>query len=164
MEPLIPDLNGDIKALETILDSNPDVLGHNIETAPGLYAKVRTGADYKRSLSIISSSKRLRPDILTKSGLMLGLGETEKEIEEVLSDLRAHDCDLLTLGQYLAPSKGHLPVERYITPDEFAHWGEKAEKTGFKAVLSGPFVRSSYRAGWLYKKGMAAGASGENGN
>ncbi|MBU2572780.1 MAG: lipoyl synthase [Elusimicrobia bacterium] len=151
VELLIPDFNGEIKALETVLDSNPDVLGHNIETVPGLYAKVRAGADYKRSLNLIKASKRLRPDIFTKSGLMLGLGETEKEIDAVLNDLRDHNCELLTLGQYLAPSNAHLPVVRYLPPDEFARRGEKAEKMGFKAVLAGPLVRSSYRAGRLYQ-------------
>ena len=152
VEPLIPDFKGDLNALKTVLDSNPDVLCHNMETVPGFYAKVRPGADYKRSLNILKASKRQRPDIFTKSGLMLGLGETEQEIAAALQDLLAHDCEILTLGQYLAPSKAHLPVERYLTPEEFAHLGEKAEKMGFKAVLSGPLVRSSYRAGRLYSQ------------
>jgi len=151
-EPLIPDLKGDIQALATILASGPDVLGHNVETVPGLYGKVRAGADYKRSLEIIKAAHCMRPDILTKSGLMLGLGESENEIESALADLREHGCDLLTLGQYLAPSKEHLPVERYVTPEEFLFWEEKAEKLGFKAALCGPLVRSSYRAGTLYRE------------
>ncbi len=156
-EPLIPDLNGDIEALKKILNANPDVLGHNVETVPALYEKVRTGSDYKRSLGVLKAAKALRPDIFTKSGLMLGLGETAGETASVLEDLLAHGCDLLTLGQYLAPSKAHLPVARYLTPEEFAEWGEKAEKMGFKAVLSGPLVRSSYRASLLYRKAKAAG-------
>ncbi len=151
-EPLIPDLNGDLDALATILASEPDVLGHNVETVPALYGKVRAGADYKRSLGIIKAAHRMRPDILTKSGLMLGLGESENEIESALADLREHGCDLLTLGQYLAPSREHLPVERYATPEEFLFWEERAEKLGFKAALCGPLVRSSYRAGALYRK------------
>lgn len=156
-EPLIPDLRGDPEALRTVLDSNPDVLAHNIETVPSLYSRVRSGADYQRSLTLIKNSKDLRQDILTKSGLMLGLGETEKEIESVLNDLLEHSCDLITLGQYLAPSNNHLPVERYLTPEEFAYWGEKAERMGFKAALSGPLVRSSYQAGELYRKALRPG-------
>ncbi len=149
-EPLIPDLKGDLKALETILASGPDVLGHNIEMAAGLYSRARAGADYGRSLRVLSNSKKLRPDILTKSGIMLGLGETTEEIERTLGDLAEHGCDLLTLGQYLAPTRTHRPVEKYYTPEEFIAWGEKARAAGFKAVLSGPLVRSSYRAGSLY--------------
>ena len=152
VEPLIPDLQGRHDALSLILAANPDVLGHNLETVPNLYGKVRLGADYKRSLELIKASKRLRPDILTKSGLMLGLGETEKEVENALSDLLEHKWDLLTLGQYLAPSKSHLPVERYVPPEEFTAWEKTAEKMGFKAALCGPLVRSSYRAGELYRR------------
>jgi lipoic acid synthetase len=151
-EPLIPDLKGDIKALETILYSNPDVLGHNLEMVSGLYASARAGADYKRSLEVIANSKKIRPDILTKSGIMLGLGEKPQELETALADLVSHGCDLLTLGQYLAPSSAHRPVSRYYTEAEFAGWGEKAKSLGFKAVLSGPLVRSSYKAASLYKE------------
>ncbi len=151
-EPLIPDFNGDLKALDTLLDAGPSVLGHNIETVPSLYAKVRIGADYKRSLALIRAAARRRPDILTKSGLMLGLGETAAEVERVLADLLEHGCHILTLGQYLAPSREHLQVERYLPPEEFASWQEKAEKMGFKAALCGPLVRSSYRAGQLFRK------------
>ncbi len=149
-EPLIPDFRGDIKALETVLASDPDVLGHNLEMAAGLYAGARAGADYSRSLSVISNSKRLRPDILTKSGLMLGLGEKPEELERALGDLAERGCDLLTLGQYLAPSKEHRPVAKYYSEEEFAAWREKALAAGFKAVLAGPLVRSSYRASSLY--------------
>jgi lipoic acid synthetase len=151
-EPLIPDLNGDIKALETVLASGPDVLGHNLEMVAGLYAGARAGADYPRSLAVLSNSKKLRTEILTKSGLMLGLGENPEELEKALGDLAATGCDLLTLGQYLAPSKDHRPVAKYYTEEEFSWWGEKARAAGFKAVLSGPLVRSSYRAKALYEE------------
>ncbi|HAT72712.1 MAG TPA: lipoyl synthase [Elusimicrobia bacterium] len=159
-EPLIPDFKGDIGALQTVLDSNPDVLGHNIEMVPGLYPGARQGADYTRSLLVIKNAKELRPDILTKSGLMLGLGEKPAELENTLADLAAHGCDLLTLGQYLAPSKTHRPVVKYYTEEEFSGWGEKARSLGFKAVLSGPLVRSSYRAAALYRS--AKGNDGTN--
>lgn len=151
-EPLIPDFNGDLKALETVLASEPDVLGHNLEMAAGLYAQARAGASYARSLAVIANSKKLRPDILTKSGLILGLGETPGELEKALGDLAAAGCDLLTLGQYLAPSAAHRPVARYYTEEDFAAWGDKARAAGFKAVLSGPLVRSSYRARSLYEE------------
>jgi len=151
-EPLIPDLQGDVKALEAVLASAPDVLGHNLEMAAGLYAGARAGADYSRSLAVLSNSKKLRPEILTKSGLMLGLGEKPEELERALGDLAATGCDLLTLGQYLAPSKEHRPVAKYYTEEEFARWAEKARAAGFKAVLSGPLVRSSYRAKALYEE------------
>ena len=150
-EPLIPDFNGLLSALETVLCAGPSVLGHNIETSAGLYAEVRSGADYGRSLGLLAHSKKFRPDILTKSGIMLGLGETDAQIETTLADLLAHGCDLLTIGQYLAPSKDHFPVKKYYTPEDFSRWGDKAGKMGFKAVLSGPLVRSSYRADRLYK-------------
>jgi len=151
-EPLIPDLNGDLNALLTVLSSGPHVLAHNIETVPSLYGKVRQGADYKRSLRLLKTAKQRRPDILTKSGLMLGLGESEKEVEDTLRDLLEHGCDLLTLGQYLAPSNAHLPVVRYAAPEEFSAWEKKAVELGFKAALCGPLVRSSYRAAALYQK------------
>ncbi len=151
-EPLIPDFKGDVKALETVLASGPDVLGHNLEMVAGLYAKARAGADYRRSLDVIANAKRLRPDTFTKSGIMLGLGETAAELERALGDLVENGCDLLTLGQYLAPTKSHRPVAKYYTEEEFAGWGEKARSLGFKAVLSGPLVRSSYRASSLYRE------------
>lgn len=151
-EPLIPDFRGDVKALETVLAAEPDVLGHNLEMVSGLYAGARAGADYARSLGVIANSKKLRPGILTKSGIMLGLGEKPEELERALADLAGHGCDLLTLGQYLAPSKEHRPVAKYYTEEEFARWGERARAAGFKAVLSGPLVRSSYRAKALYEE------------
>lgn len=151
-EPLIPDFRGDVKALAAVLASEPDVLGHNLEMVSGLYAGARAGADYARSLGVMANSKKLRPDILTKSGIMLGLGEKPEELERALGDLVSHGCDLLTLGQYLAPSKEHRPVAKYYTEEEFARWGERARAAGFKAVLSGPLVRSSYRAKALYEE------------
>ena len=155
-EPLIPDFGGNIKSLETVLNSNPDVLAHNIETVPSLYERIRIGSNYKKSLQIIKNSKKINPAILTKSGLMLGLGETEKELEETFADLLRHNCELLTLGQYIAPSKKHYPVKKYLHPEEFIKLRKTAEKMGFKAVLSGPLVRSSYRADYLYEKGFGA--------
>jgi lipoic acid synthetase len=152
VEPLVPDFQGNVRSLETVLNANPEVLGHNIETVRSNYEKVRNGSNYSRSLNLIKNSKGIRPDILTKSGLMLGLGETEKEIENTLMDLLESNCDLLTMGQYLAPSKKHLPVEKYYTPEEFEDWEEKAKNMGFKAVLSGPLVRSSYMASYLYNE------------
>lgn len=153
-EPLIPDFGGNIKSLETVLNANPDVLAHNIETVPSLYKEIRIGSNYKRSLQIIKNSKKINPNILTKSGLMLGLGETEKELEKTFADLLRHNCELLTLGQYISPSKKHYPVKKYLHPEEFVKLKEKAEEMGFKAVLSGPLVRSSYRANYLYEKGI----------
>lgn len=155
-EPLIPDLQGNIDSLKIILDSNPDVLGHNIEMTPALYSTSRMGASYIRSLEVLSNSKKLRPDILTKSGIMLGLGETEEDLAQTLKDLVEHKCDLLTLGQYLAPSSAHRSVKKYYTPQEFDKWRELALSLGFKAVMSGPLVRSSYQAGLLYKQGIQA--------
>jgi lipoic acid synthetase len=149
-EPLIPDFKGDEKALAAVLASEPDVLGHNLEMVAGLYTEARAGADYARSLGVIAAAKRLSPKTFTKSGIILGLGETPAELERALGDLVRHGCDLLTLGQYLAPSGAHRPVAKYYTEEEFARWGEKARSLGFKAVLSGPLVRSSYRASALY--------------
>ncbi|HOW89730.1 MAG TPA: lipoyl synthase [Elusimicrobiales bacterium] len=151
-EPLIPDLGGDLKALDVILEAAPDVLGHNVETVPSLYPSVRTGSDYRRSLELIRTAALRRPGTLVKSGLMLGLGETEEEVERVLADLLDHGCHILTMGQYLAPSKAHLQASRYVRPEEFSAWQEKAERMGFRAALCGPLVRSSYRAETLYRK------------
>ncbi len=146
VEVLIPDFKGDPSALKTVLDAHPHVLNHNIETVPRLYPLVRPQADYRRSLDLLSQAAETFPDIPVKSGIMLGLGETGKEIEETLRDIYDAGCRLLTLGQYLRPSKDHLPVARYVPPGEFEAWKERALGIGFKAVFSGPFVRSSYRA------------------
>jgi len=146
IEVLIPDLQGDHDALATVVAAPIAILNHNTETVPRLYKRVRPGATYERSLGILRASKRLRPELRTKTGLMLGLGETRDEVEAVLADLRAVDCDVLTIGQYLRPSAEELPVERYVHPDEFDEIGAHARSLGFAYVESGPLVRSSYHA------------------
>ena len=147
IEILVPDFRGRADAaLEILGQAQPDVFNHNLETIPRLYKAVRPGADYLGSLRLLQRFKELHPQVPTKSGLMLGLGESFEEIEAVMADLREHGCDMLTLGQYLQPSRHHLPVERYVTPDEFTVLGELAKDLGFVNVASGPMVRSSYHA------------------
>lgn len=147
IEVLVPDFRGrEAKALEILAADPPDVLNHNLETVPRLYRQARPGASYEGSLELIRRYKATRPDIATKSGLMLGLGEERDELIEVLRDLRAHDCENLTLGQYLQPSRHHLPVARYLSPEEFEELGAIAREMGFRNVASGPMVRSSYHA------------------
>jgi lipoic acid synthetase len=146
IELLVPDLRGDQRALETILNARPDVLGHNMETVPRLYSMVRPGAEYRRSLTLLSNSKKGSPHIPTKSGLMLGMGETFDEVLAVMDDLRSVDCTMLTLGQYLQPTRKHWPVDRYVPPDEFDRLKEAGRQRGFKHVESGPLVRSSFHA------------------
>jgi len=150
VEVLIPDFRGDESALGTVLDARPDVLNHNIETVPRLYPGARPGADYRRSLELLERVSAAVPSIPTKTGLMLGMGETHGEVRDVLSDVLGTGCRMLTLGQYLQPSPGHLPVERYVAPREFDRWRGTALDMGFEAVASGPFVRSSYRAGEMF--------------
>lgn len=151
IEVLISDLKGDQNALNTIIQARPDVLNHNVETVPRLYAEVRPQADYRRSLDLLSWADAAVPRPATKSGLMLGLGETLEEIAQVMDDLRASGCDLLTLGQYLSPSHNHHPVVDYIPPEVFDRLKELALKKGFNDVASGPYVRSSYQAEQLLK-------------
>ena len=147
IEILTPDFRGRMEiALNILKSAPPDVFNHNLETVPRLYKQSRPGADYQYSLTLIKEFKQLFPQIPSKSGLMLGLGETNEEVIETLKDLRAHDCDMLTLGQYLQPSRHHLPVDRFVTPDEFAELAEIAKQLGFSQVASGPMVRSSYHA------------------
>ena len=147
IEILVPDFRGRMeRALAALAESPPDVFNHNLETVPRLYRKARPGSDYAWSLELIRRFKDAHPEVSTKSGLMLGLGEEEDEVVEVLRDLRAHACDMLTLGQYLQPSRYHLAVERYWTPDEFDVLGDEARALGFANVASGPLVRSSYHA------------------
>jgi lipoic acid synthetase len=147
IEILVPDFRGRrAVALAAIEAGLPDVFNHNIETVPRLYKQARPGSDYMESLRLLQEFKQRFPHIPTKSGLMLGLGETLEEVEQVMIDLRAHDVDMVTLGQYLAPSRHHLPVTRYITSQEFKALGDKAKELGFKQVASGPLVRSSYHA------------------
>jgi len=147
IEVLVPDFRGRVEtALEKLGQQLPDVLNHNLETVPRLYRQCRPGADYKGSLQLLSAFKKKHPNVLSKSGIMLGLGETREEIIELLKDLREHQCDMLTLGQYLQPSKEHHPVDRYVTPEEFDELRQIAEQMGFVNVASGPMVRSSYHA------------------
>jgi lipoic acid synthetase len=146
VEVLIADYQGDEAALVRVLDAGPDVLNHNLETVARLQRKVRPAAGYERSLAVLRRAGELRPDLPTKSGLMLGLGERDEEIEQALHDLRAAGVGLLTLGQYLRPSPDHLPVERFVPPVEFDAWRERALALGFRDVASGPLVRSSYHA------------------
>lgn len=144
IETLIPDFKGSEASLDTVLDAQPDVLNHNTETVPRLHREVRPQAKYDRTLRVLEYAKTR--GFITKSSLMLGLGETDGELEAVLRDLRGVDVDILTLGQYLQPTPDHLPVARYVTPGEFADWKERAEEMGFRSVVSGPLVRSSYHA------------------
>ena len=151
VEVLIPDFQGNAQALQTVLNAQPDVLNHNIETVPRLYAIVRPQAHYRRSLQLLSRVPKYAPGLPIKSGLMLGLGESFEEIRSTLKDLIDAGCRTLTLGQYLQPSKAHLPVTRYVSPAEFENWKDTALEMGFCEVASGPFVRSSYHAKELYQ-------------
>jgi lipoic acid synthetase len=151
VEVLIPDFQGDAQALERVLKAKPNVLNHNIETVPRLYSTVRPEAVYTRSLELLNRVRSIDPVIPTKSGLMLGLGETSDEIRQTLEDLLDAGCHILTLGQYLQPTHEHLPVDRYVSPGEFEHWQQIAYDLGFSEVASGPFVRSSYQAHELFK-------------
>ena len=147
IEILIPDFKLSMYALRVVAGSGPDIIAHNVETVPSLYGAVRQGSDYRRSLDLLAAIKRISPDIKTKSGIMLGMGEKESEIISVMSDLRIAGCDFLSIGQYLAPSTHHFPVKEYIAPEQFAYYKEKALSAGFLHVESGPYVRSSYMAG-----------------
>jgi lipoic acid synthetase len=146
VEVLIPDFQGDDEALRIVLDARPDVLNHNTETVPRLYRAVRSGARYERSLRLLENVKKFAPGMVSKSGVMVGLGETVDELLEVFRDLSARQVDILTVGQYLRPSKDHLPIARYYTPEEFRFLKEEALSMGFRHVESGPLVRSSYHA------------------
>jgi lipoic acid synthetase len=146
VEVLISDYKGDEAALAAVLDASPQVLNHNIETVERLQRRVRPAAGYRRSLSVLRRAGELRPEIPTKSGLMLGLGERDDEVEATLRDLREVGVSLLTLGQYLRPSADHLPLDRYVSPEEFGSWRQRALALGFRGVVSGPLVRSSYQA------------------
>ena len=156
LEVLVPDFRGRMDiALAILRDTPPDVFNHNLETVPRLYKKARPGADYQWSLQLLKRYKAIQPSVITKSGLMLGLGEDLAEVEAVMRDLRAHNVDMLTLGQYLQPSRDHLAVERYVHPDEFAALAETARAMGFSQVASGPLVRSSYQADQQAKAHLA---------
>ena len=151
VEVLIPDFQGNEKALQTVLKARPDILNHNIETVPRLYPIVRPQASYRRSLQLLSRVQVSAPGLPIKSGLMLGLGESDEELHTTLKDLFEAGCRILTLGQYLQPSKAHLPVKRFVPPAEFENWKHAALEMGFSEVASGPFVRSSYHARELYQ-------------
>ena len=146
IEVLIPDFEGNAEALAAVMRARPDILNHNVETVPRLYPQVRPKARYPRSLTLLQTAKRLDATVFTKSGIMLGLGEEEAEVLQVFQDLRAHDVEILTVGQYLRPSLQHLPIVRYWTPDEFADLKRAALRLGFRHVEAGPLVRSSYHA------------------
>ena len=150
VEVLIPDFGGSRKSLEIVLKAKPDVLNHNLETMKRLYPLVRKGADYKRSLEILHLAKSYDKNLITKSGIMVGLGERWEEVVETIKDLRKVDCEILTIGQYLSPSENHLPTERYYTPEEFEKLKDIALELGFSGVHSGPLVRSSYLAHQLF--------------
>lgn len=150
IEVLIPDFQGDKSALQTVLQASPDILNHNIETVSRLYTVVRPQADYLRSLHVLFEADQWTPAIASKSGIMLGLGETNDEIERTLQDIYDVNCRILTMGQYLQPSSQHLPVQRFIPPKEFERWRDLALQMGYKGIASGPFVRSSYHAHELY--------------
>lgn len=151
VEVLISDFDAREDLLSIVLEARPEVLAHNLETVERLHRKVRPRFRYERSLEVLAMSRRLAPDIWTKSNIMVGLGETEEEVIQMMKDLRAVDCDFLTIGQYLRPSARHLPVREFVHPDKFRKYQEIAEDLGFKYVFSGPFVRSSYQAGSALK-------------
>jgi lipoic acid synthetase len=146
VEVLIPDFKGDWPALQVVMDAQPEILNHNTETVPRLYRTVRPQARYLRTLELLQRARQMDSEALTKSGIMVGLGESWDEILQVMDDLRAHEVDIMTIGQYLQPSRFHLPIVRYYTPDEFARLKEEGEARGFKWMESGPLVRSSYHA------------------
>jgi lipoic acid synthetase len=146
VEVLVPDFQGRESSIATVLEANPDIYNHNTETVPRLYKKCRPGGRYERVMEIFRASKRLAPNIPTKTGMILGMGETIEEVEAVMRDLRDVDIDILTLGQYLRPSADHIPIDRYVTPAEFAHLRDAGMAMGFRHVESGPLVRSSYHA------------------
>ena len=146
VEVLIPDFRGSASALKAVVDASPEVLNHNIETVPRLYPHVRPQASYRRSLELLKAVREMSPSLLTKSGMMVGLGETFKEVEDVMADLRKTGCDILTIGQYLCPSKSHFPVAAYIHPEIFESYRQTALNMGFRSVAASPFVRSSYMA------------------
>jgi lipoic acid synthetase len=155
VEVLIPDFQDNLQDIEKVVDAGPEVVAHNIETTAPLTPKVRDArATYKQSLEVLQGIKKLKPTVYSKSSIMLGLGETESDLIRTMRDLRAVEVDVLTLGQYLRPSKGHIPVTEYVRPEAFEHYKHLAEDLGFLYVASGPFVRSSYRAGEFFVEAM----------
>lgn len=157
VEVLTPDFCGDTAAVARVLDAGPHVFNHNMETVPRLYRKVRPQADYQQSLEVLAFARRHRPGVLTKSGFMVGLGETAAEVAQILTDLRRHSVDVATIGQYLQPTKRNLPVAEFVAPEQFEAYRELGLKLGFRMVFSGPLVRSSYMAD-MVSEAAAAGA------
>jgi lipoic acid synthetase len=155
IEVLTPDFKGDRDALQVVLDAKPDTFNHNVETVARLYQRVRPQADYRQSLDVLSSARLYSPDALTKSGFMVGLGERRDEVKQLLEDLRAHNVEVATIGQYLQPTRRHLPVEEYVHPDIFEEYKDYGERLGFRAVFSGPFVRSSFMAEMINEQANA---------
>ncbi len=151
VETLIPDFQGNFDALKTVVEAGPDVLNHNIETVPSLYPSARPEANYHQSLELLQNVKKIDASMPVKSGIMVGLGETIEELEQTISDLFEHGCDILTMGQYLQPTRSHLDVIKYYSPEEFVGLEKKARHIGFKKVAAGPFVRSSYQAKDLFE-------------
>lgn len=152
VEVLVPDFQGSKESVEIVAREKPDVFNHNLETIPRLYQEIRPGANYRRSLTILSDVKQMEKEVITKSGLMVGLGETRKELLAVMEDLRRVDCDFLTIGQYLRPSENHAPVIKFLPPEEFAELEAEGKRMGFRAIASAPFVRSSYKSGELLRE------------
>lgn len=162
-EVLIPDFRGNVTSIGKVVDASPEVIAHNIETTKTLTPKIRDPrATYQQSLKVLSAIKELKPSTYSKSSIMLGLGENEDDLTETMRDLRNVNVDILTLGQYLRPSKGHVPVEEYVSPSKFDYYRTIAEKLGFLYVASGPFVRSSYRAGEFFLEALIRGANGSH--
>ena len=156
IEVLTPDFQGDPDSIATVVEAAPDVYNHNLETVPRLAPRIRPKAKYEQSLELLALVKRLDPAMTTKSGIMVGLGERDGEVRQVMADMRRHDIDILTIGQYLRPSPKHAAVERYVHPDEFADWSRHGRELGFRHAFCGPLVRSSFHAGEVYEQ--AAGA------
>jgi len=154
IEVLTPDFKGDLDAIKTVLDAQPDTFNHNVETVPRLYSTVRPQARYEQSLDVLQNARTISPGVLTKSGFMVGLGERCDEVRRLLEDLREHCVDVATIGQYLQPTRRHLPVEEYVHPDLFEEYKEYGERLGFRAVFSGPLVRSSYMAELLHDRAV----------
>ncbi len=155
VEVLTPDFQGSEAALEKVLAAGPDVFNHNLETVPRLYPEIRPEASYSRSLSLLEQAKRLNKNLVTKSGLMVGLGETEEEVRALLCDLRDAGCDVVTIGQYLQPTPQQIPVKEYVSPEVFSAYQAWGASLGFRAVLAGPFIRSSYRAAEVFAASLA---------
>src|SRR5437868_269900 len=161
IEVLTPDFKGDSTAIRTVLDAEPDTFNHNVETVPRLYGRVRPQADYLQSLRVLNNARRYAPRVVTKSGFMAGLGETESEVFDLLEDLRENEIDVVTIGQYLQPTRAHLPVSEYVHPEIFEKYQQYGEGLGFRAVFSGPLVRSSYMAEMVNERTQAVGRRSE---